>query len=152
MTENVLITELPFDPGKEEAKVRAGNPRVGGVVSFLGLVRDFNDGDTVTAMRLEHYPGMTEKALEQIVAEARRRWQLAAVRIVHRVGELRPQEPIVLVVVASAHRGDAFRACEFVIDYLKTRAPFWKKESTSDGARWVEARDTDVAAEGRWES
>jgi molybdopterin synthase catalytic subunit len=102
-------------------------------------------------MTLEHYPGMTEKALERIVAEARARWDVLDCTVIHRVGELRPTDPIVLVVVASGHRGDAFAACEFLMDYLKTRAPFWKKESTPSGARWVEARESDDQAAGRWQ-
>jgi len=122
------------------------------VVSFIGLMRDLNQGDQVTSMTLEHYPGMTEKALADIVGEAGTRWELEAVRLIHRVGEVRPQDPIVLVAVASAHRGEAFRACEFIIDYLKTRAPFWKREQTADGsARWVEARVSDDEAADAWE-
>ncbi|WP_456448938.1 molybdopterin synthase catalytic subunit MoaE [Thiolapillus sp.] len=141
-----------LDPAREERKLRQGNPRVGAVVSFLGLMRDINEGDSVKAMTLEHYPGMTEKALEAIVDEAGQRWDLEGIRVIHRVGKLLPEEPIVLVMVASRHRGEAFRACEFVIDYLKTRAPFWKKENTVDGDRWVEARHSDKDAESRWES
>ena len=141
-----------LDPAREERKLRQGNPRVGAVVSFLGLMRDINEGDSVKAMTLEHYPGMTEKALEAIVDEAGQRWDLEGIRVIHRVGKLLPEEPIVLVMVASRHRGEAFRACEFVIDYLKTRAPFWKKENTVDGERWVEARHSDKDAESRWES
>jgi len=131
--------------------VRSDNPRVGAVVTFLGLMRDINEGDRVTTMTLEHYPGMTEKALVAIVDEAESRWDLEGVRVIHRVGELKPEDPIVLVTVASRHRGDAFRACEFIIDYLKTRAPFWKKEQTPKGERWVEARHSDQEAERRWE-
>ena len=140
----------PFDPAAELEALRAGNPAIGAVVTFLGLMRDLNEGERVEAMALEHYPGMTEKALMAIAEEAARRWSLDRVRILHRVGALAPQEPIVLVAVTSAHRGDAFRACEFLIDYLKTRAPFWKKESTSSGDHWVEARETDGAAADRW--
>ena len=133
------------------AEVYAGGPSVGGVVSFVGLMRDMNQGDRVQTMTLEHYPGMTEKALETIVAEAIERWELIEVRLVHRVGEISPRDPIVLVGVASAHRGEAFRACEFIIDYLKTQAPFWKHERTADGrARWVEARASDDAAASAW--
>ena len=146
----ILIRQQPFDPNWEAEQVRLGNPKVGAVVTFLGLMRDFNEGDGVAGMTLEHYPGMTEKALRAILDEARGRWQLEAVRVVHRVGELRPEEPIVLVAVASSHRGEAFRACEFIIDYLKHRAPFWKREQTADGPRWVEARDADQQAEERW--
>jgi molybdopterin synthase catalytic subunit len=147
---DIRIQSAPLDPATEAQVLRAGNPRIGAVVTFLGLMRDLNEGERVEAMTLEHYPGMTEKALAAIVTEARARWDLEGVRVVHRVGELRPEEPIVLVAVASLHRGDAFRACEFIIDYLKTRAPFWKKERTANGERWVAARDTDTAAESRW--
>jgi molybdopterin synthase catalytic subunit len=140
----------PFDFAAEQARLCAGNPRVGALVSFVGLMRDYNDGQAVTRMRLDHYPAMTEKALGAIVQEARERWDLLGVRIVHRVGELNPEDPIVLVAVTSSHRGEAFRACEFLIDYLKTRAPFWKKETTAQGERWVDARETDEAAEARW--
>ena len=150
MEDPVWVTASPFDPAAEAEKVRSGNPRVGGVVTFVGLMRDLNEGDQVRAMRLEHYPGMTEKALRAIVDEARGRWDLEAVRVVHRVGELLPEDPIVLVAVASRHRGEAFRACEFIIDYLKTRAPFWKKELTEAGERWVGARETDEQALTRW--
>jgi molybdopterin synthase catalytic subunit len=146
----IRVQSRPFDPAVEVEALRAGNPRVGAVVTFLGLMRDLNEGERVEAMTLEHYPGMTEKALAGIVAEAQLRWALEGVRVVHRVGELRPEDPIVLVAVASHHRGDAFRACEFIIDYLKTRAPFWKKERTATGERWVAARDADADAESRW--
>ena len=147
---DVRVQLAPFEPAAEVEALRAGNPGIGAVVTFLGLMRDLNEGERVEAMTLEHYPGMTEKALADIVAEARMRWELEGVRVVHRVGELRPEDPIVLVAVASRHRGDAFRACEFVIDYLKTRAPFWKKERTPDGERWVEARASDDEAASRW--
>ena len=147
----VQVQQAPFDVDAVQRELRAENPAIGAVVAFTGLMRDFNDGDRVTAMTLEHYPGMTEKALQAIVDEAEQRWELLGIRVVHRVGELRPLEPIVLVAVASAHRGEAFRACEFIIDYLKTRAPFWKRESTPDGDRWVDARVSDDAAEARWQ-
>jgi molybdopterin synthase catalytic subunit len=130
--------------------MRRGNPKVGAVASFIGVVRDRNEGDHVAEMTLEHYPGMTEKALEKIVAEARSRWDIYDALVVHRVGILKPGDQIVLVVVTGAHRGEAFEACEFLMDYLKTRAPFWKKERTPDGARWVEARESDDAAADRW--
>lgn len=146
----VRITTDTFDPTDETDALRKSNPRVGAVVTFLGLMRDINEGDSVSRMFLEHYPGMTEKALQDIVDEARGRWDLEAVRVVHRVGEILPEEPIVLVAVASRHRGEAFRACEFVIDYLKTRAPFWKKEITEAGERWVDARASDDEATARW--
>jgi molybdopterin synthase catalytic subunit len=122
------------------------------VVSFIGLMRDMNQDDRVSSMTLEHYPGMTEKALAAIVEEAGERWALDAVRLIHRVGEVHPQDPIVLVAVASTHRGEAFRACEFIIDYLKTCAPFWKREQTADGrSRWVESRGSDDEAAAGWE-
>ena len=148
----IRIQREPFDVGAEVERLRASDPRVGAVACFIGVVRDLNDGERIATMSLEHYPGMTEKALEDIVAQARGRWELYDVLVVHRVGELRPTDPIVLVVVTSAHRGDAFAACEFVMDYLKTEAPFWKKEATPTGSRWVDARDTDDAARARWET
>ena len=129
---------------------RADDARIGAVASFLGLVRDLNDGASVSAMTLEHYPGMTEKALEAIVAEAKQRWNIYDALVIHRVGPLKPCDQIVLVAVSSAHRGEAFAACEFIMDYLKTRAPFWKKEDTPDGGRWVDARDSDDSAAARW--
>ena len=139
-----------FDVGAEIARVRQGDPGIGAVATFLGVVRDMNEGDRVSGMTLEHYPGMTERALEDICREARDRWDVSDILIVHRVGPLRPLDQIVLVVVTSAHRGEAFAACEFVMDYLKTRAPFWKKESTAEGGRWVEARESDDVAAQRW--
>jgi molybdopterin synthase catalytic subunit len=139
-----------FDIGTEIAAMRRSDPRVGAVASFIGVVRDLNEGDRVAEMTLEHYPGMTEKALEKIVAEARSRWDIYDALVIHRVGTLKPGEQIVLVVVTGAHRGEAFQACEFLMDYLKTRAPFWKKERTPAGARWVEARESDDAAADRW--
>ena len=146
----VRVQTQDFDAGAEIASLRRGNPEIGAVASFIGVCRDENDGDRVTSMTLEHYPGMTEKALENIVAEAKERWEVMDVLVIHRVGELKPAEQIVLVVVAGAHRGDAFAACEFIMDYLKTRAPFWKKEQTPENSRWVEARASDDAAAGRW--
>jgi molybdopterin synthase catalytic subunit len=146
----VAIQYSPLEPEAEQRDLRGANPAVGAVVSFLGLMRDINEGDEVRSMVLEHYPGMTEKSLQSIVDEAKRHWTLDAVRVVHRVGELQPLDPIVLVLVASRHRGEAFRAAEFIIDYLKTRAPFWKKERTVDGERWVDARHSDSEAEARW--
>jgi len=146
----VRIQTEDFDAGAEIAALRAGNPAVGAVASFVGVVRDRNDGDAVATLTLEHYPGMTEKAIEAIVEEARSRWAIIDVTVVHRVGELKPLDQIVLVVVAGGHRGDAFAACEFIMDYLKTRAPFWKKEQTPEGARWVEARASDDDAAERW--
>lgn len=146
----VRIQTEDFDAGAEIAALRRNNPKIGAVASFIGVCRDANDGDAVMKMTLEHYPGMTEKALEKIVAEARERWKVIDVLVLHRVGELKPTDQIVLVVVAGAHRGEAFAACEFIMDYLKTRAPFWKKEQTPKGSRWVEARASDGDAAGRW--
>jgi molybdopterin synthase catalytic subunit len=147
---SVRVQVEDFDAGAEIARLRHGNPKVGAVASFVGVVRDLNEGDRVARMTLEHYPGMTEKAIEAIVAEAGTRWDIIDVTVIHRVGELKPTDQIVLVVVASAHRGEAFAACEFVMDYLKTRAPFWKKEETPGGSRWVEARSSDDDAAERW--
>ena len=152
MIKSISIQTEPFDTAAEIEKLRADNPAIGAVVTFLGLTRDSNEGQRVSSMTLEHYPGMTEKALEKILDEAETRWQLQGIRVVHCIGELRPRDPIVLVAVASAHRGEAFQACEFVIDYLKTRAPFWKKEQTPEGSRWVDARHSDNQAERRWRS
>lgn len=148
---DIRVQAEPFDIAAEQEDLYLGRPQVGALVTFVGLMRDMNAGDRVDKMTLEHYPGMTEKALTSIAEEAAGRWDLRGIRILHRVGELRPQDPIVLVAVTSAHRGDAFRACELLIDYLKTRAPFWKKETTGDGERWVDARTTDDEAAGRWE-
>ena len=147
----VRVQREDFDAGAEIARLRAGNPGIGAVAGFIGVVRDLNEGADVATMALEHYPGMTEKALAAIVEQARARWDLYDVLVIHRVGELRPTDQIVLVVATSAHRGDAFAACEFVMDYLKTEAPFWKKETTPAGTRWVDARDSDAAARERWE-
>ena len=147
----IRIQEEEFDVNAELARLRA-DPRVGAIACFIGVVRDLNDGDSVASMTLEHYPGMTEKALEGIVAQARQRWDFYEALVIHRVGELRPTDPIVLVIVTSAHRGEAFAACEFIMDYLKTEAPFWKKEATPTGTRWVEARESDDAARERWDS
>ena len=141
-----------FDVGAEIARLRADNASVGAVASFIGVCRDRNDGDRVADLVLEHYPGMTERSLERIAADARARWDLIDILIVHRVGRMLPTDQIVLVVVTSSHRGEAFAACEFLMDYLKTRAPFWKKEQTPEGARWVDARSTDDAALARWDS
>jgi molybdopterin synthase catalytic subunit len=151
MSVHIKVQAEPFDPDAESRLVRAGDPGIGAVVTFLGLMRDINEGDDVSGMTLEHYPGMTERALQAIADEAMQRWELASVNVVHRVGELRPEDPIVLVAVSSRHRGDAFRGCEFIIDFLKTRAPFWKKERTASGDRWVEARSSDKQAEERWQ-
>ena len=146
----VRVQTGDFDLGEELARLRAGDARVGAVVSFVGLVRDMNEGAQVAQMELEHYPGMTERALEDIVEQARARWPLYNALVIHRVGPMAPMEQIVLVACSAAHRGEAFAACEFIIDYLKTEAPFWKKEQTPDGARWVDARVSDDAALARW--
>jgi len=146
----VRVQPEDFDVAREIANLRAGDARVGAVASFIGTVRDINDAAPIVAMTLEHYPGMTERSLEAIVAEARRRFDIYDALVIHRVGELRPTDQIVLVVVTSAHRGDAFDACRFIMDYLKTQAPFWKKEQTPDGARWVEARTSDDEAAAGW--
>jgi molybdopterin synthase catalytic subunit len=146
----VRVQAGDFDLGIELARLRAGDARVGAVVSFVGLVRDINDGAQVAAMELEHYPGMTERALEDIVEQARARWPLYGALVIHRVGPLKPCDQIVLVAVTGAHRGEAFDACEFIIDYLKTDAPFWKKEDTPEGSRWVDARISDDSARAKW--
>jgi len=147
---SVRIQSVDFDAGAEIAALRAGNARIGAVASFIGVVRDLNEGDAVSCMTLEHYPGMTEKSIEAIITQARARWQVLDALVIHRIGELKPTDQIVLVVVTSEHRGDAFAACEFIMDYLKTQAPFWKKEQTPEGARWVDARASDDVAAERW--
>jgi len=158
---SVSVQEADFDAGAEIAALSAGREDVGAVASFVGLVRADKAADSavgaggeaaVAAMTLEHYPGMTETALEDIVKEARQRWEFFDARVIHRVGRLLPGDRIVLVAVASAHRGEAFAACEFIMDYLKTRAPFWKKEETPEGGRWVDARESDDHAARRWNS
>ncbi len=146
----VSIQTDDFDLSAEVAALRAGDAGVGAVASFVGTVRDRNDGSGVSAMELEHYPGMTERAIEAMIDDAHRRFDIRGARVVHRVGPLQPLDQIVLVVVSSAHRGQAFQACEFLMDYLKTQAPFWKKETTPDGSRWVDARVADDAALARW--
>ena len=146
----VRVQATAFDPGAEVNAMHSANVGVGAVVSFVGYVRDFNDGRDVAGMFLEHYPGMTEKALADIVDQACARWPLLGALVIHRVGPLLPLEQIVLVACGAAHRGVAFAACEFIIDYLKTDAPFWKKEQTPDGARWVDARDSDDSAKAKW--
>ena len=146
----VRIQTGDFDVAREIAALRGGDARVGAVAAFVGLVRDINDAAAVSTLTLEHYPGMTEKALARIVDEAKTRWNVYDALVIHRVGELKPTDQIVLVVVTGAHRGEAFAACEFIMDYLKTRAPFWKKEQTPAGERWVEARASDDDAAARW--
>jgi molybdopterin synthase catalytic subunit len=148
----VRVQQHDFDLSTEVARLRADNPRVGAVVTFVGAVRDLNEGASVAEMELEHYPGMTEQSLAAIVDQACARWPLSGALVIHRVGPLKPLDQIVLVAVSAAHRGEAFAACEFIIDYLKTDAPFWKKEQTPEGARWVDARVTDEAAMAKWAS
>jgi molybdopterin synthase catalytic subunit len=146
----VCIQAQDFNLADEVAALRQGDKRVGAVCAFIGTVRDRNDGAAVSSMELEHYPGMTEKAIEAMIDEALRRFDLYGVRVIHRIGVLQPLDQIVLVAVTSAHRGQSFQACEFLMDYLKTQAPFWKKEETPEGARWVDARVADDAALARW--
>jgi len=147
---SVQVQQAAFQPGQQLEALHAANVGVGAVVGFVGYVRDFNDGRDVAGMFLEHYPGMTEKALAKIVELAQTRWPLLNVHVLHRIGALEPGEPIVFVGVASAHRQAAFQACDFIMDYLKTQAPFWKRETTPDGPRWVEGRQSDQDAAKRW--
>ena len=146
----VRIQSEDFDAGREIAALCRDNPGIGAIASFIGVVRDVNGGERVAEMTLEHYPGMTEKSIAGIIDQAKSRWSVFDALVVHRVGWLKPLDQIVLVVVTGAHRGDAFAACEFIMDYLKTRAPFWKKEQTVEGERWVEARASDDIAAERW--
>jgi len=146
----VSIQTADFDLQGELAALRAGDGGVGAVCSFVGIVRDRNDGSAVASMELEHYPGMTERAIEAMIDEAQARFDILGARVVHRIGLLQPQEQIMMVAVSAAHRGQSFQACEFLMDYLKTQAPFWKKEQTPEGARWVDARAADDAAIARW--
>jgi molybdopterin synthase catalytic subunit len=139
-----------FDAGAEIARMRLARRDTGAIAAFIGQVRDLNEGAEVSGMTLEHYPGMTEKALEAIVDQAKQRWNIFDALVIHRIGALKPLDQIVLVVVSGAHRGEAFSACEFIMDYLKTEAPFWKKERTETGDRWVEARSSDDTAKQRW--
>ena len=148
MTVRVQVQD--FDVGTEIAALRRANAKIGAVASFIGVVRDVNEGGAVEEMALEHYPGMTERSIEEIITQARGRWKIYDALVVHRVGTLKPADQIVLVVVTSGHRADAFAACEFIMDYLNTRAPFWKKEKTPSGARWVDARVSDDIAAERW--
>ena len=147
----VRVQREDFDAGVEIARLRGADPRVGAVASFIGVARDHNDCAQVGTLTLEHYPGMTERALEDICAQARQRWDILDVLVIHRIGQLAPTDQIVLVVVTGSHRGEAFAACQFVMDYLKTEAPFWKKEVTPEGTRWVDARESDEAAKRRWD-
>lgn len=146
----ILVQHEDFDLGVEASALRRGNPKIGAIAAFTGLVRDINDGSGVSTLTLEHYPAMTQKTLIEIVEQAGARWDIIDCTVIHRVGELKPTDQIVLVLVASAHRGDAFESCEFIMDFLKTKAPFWKKESTPTGERWVDARQSDEAASSRW--
>lgn len=148
----IQVQESDFEPGAEIEALHAGQAKVGAVASFVGLVRDLNEGEGVSSLTLEHYPAMTEKSLREIIEQAQGRWSLLDVTVIHRVGRLQPLDRIVFVGVASMHRGDAFAACEFIMDYLKTRAPFWKKEATPSGDKWVEARAADDAAADRWKT
>jgi molybdopterin synthase catalytic subunit len=150
MSFTVSIQIHDFDVSQELAALRAGDARVGAVCSFLGTVRERNDGSSVASMELEHYPGMTEKSISAMMDEAKKRFDIFAARVIHRVGLLQPEDQIVFVAVTSAHRGESFKACEFLMDYLKTQAPFWKKEVTPEGARWVDARVSDDQALARW--
>lgn len=147
---SISIQTEDFDLAAELATLRAGNAKTGALVSFVGLVRDFSGNEKIENIFLEHYPGMCEKALEKIIAEANQRWRLLGVRVIHRVGQLLPSEQIVLVATASEHRSDAFAACEFIIDYLKTAAPFWKREQTPQGTEWLNTKDADVQRMARW--
>jgi molybdopterin synthase catalytic subunit len=150
MNTRVSVQVQDFNVADEIARLRGRDKRVGAVCSFIGTVRDRSDGADVSSMELEHYPGMTEKAIEAMIDEAHRRFDIYGARVVHRVGLLQPAEQIVMVAVTSAHRGESFKACEFLMDYLKTQAPFWKKEQTPGGAHWVDARVADEAALQRW--
>ena len=147
---SVAVQQEDFELGQEYAKLLANDKGIGAVVAFVGTVRDLNLADDVVALELEHYPGMTEKSLGKILDEATQRWSLQAARIIHRIGKMYPGDQIVMVLTASAHRGDAYEANHFIMDYLKTEAPFWKKEFTPDGPRWIEARDSDDKAAARW--
>jgi molybdopterin synthase catalytic subunit len=148
----IRVQAEDFDVGAEMTALRAGNAKIGGIAAFVGLVRDVNNGAGVSTLTLEHYPAMTQKALVGIVEQASKRWELIDATVIHRIGRLSPTDQIVLVLVASGHRGDAFQACEYIMDFLKTQAPFWKKESTGDGDRWVAARDSDDQAARRWQT
>ena len=150
MAARVSIQSADFDLSDEVAALRASDKRIGAICTFTGTVRDRNDGLSVSSMELEHYPGMTEKAIEAMIDEAIKRFDIFGARVVHRIGLLQPLDQVVLVAVTSAHRGESFKACEFLMDYLKTQAPFWKKEQTPEGARWVDARVTDDAALAKW--
>lgn len=149
-TVKVSVRADDFDVSAELAAMRKNSPATGAIATFIGAVRDVNDDRTVGSMYLEHYPGMTEKAIEEIIADAQARWELHAITVIHRIGELNPTDQIVFVAVGAGHRGEAFDGCEFIMDYLKTKAPFWKRESTPEGERWVASRATDEDAASRW--
>ena len=148
----VSVQREPFDVSTEISRLQAGRPEIGAIASFLGVVRDFNEGSHLSAMELEHYPGMTERAVEEVVLNAIERFGLHSARVIHRIGTLNPSDQIVLVLCASTHRSESFRGCEYIMDYLKTSAPFWKKESTATGNYWVQERDSDLKARNRWEA
>jgi molybdopterin synthase catalytic subunit len=150
MQPRVVIQTQDFNHGAEIEALRAGDKRVGAVCSFIGTVRDRNDGLNVSTLELEHYPGMTEKSIEAMIDDAMKRFDIYAARVIHRIGVMQPLDQVVMVAVTSAHRGQSFQACEFLMDYLKTQAPFWKKEQTPQGARWVDARVSDDAALAKW--
>ena len=150
MQSSVVIQQEDFDVSIELAAMREQNPEVGAIASFVGVMRDINNDQQVSTMELEHYPGMTETSITEIIDDAAERWQLISAKVIHRIGLLLPTDQIVLVAVSSRHRGEAFAACEFIMDYLKTRAPFWKKELTPTGEHWVDARCTDLSAAQRW--
>jgi len=151
MSIKVCVQAEDFDVSAELATLREGKPEVGAVANFVGIVRDINQDSSVATLELEHYPGMTEKSIAAIVEQAFERWQLLGATVIHRIGKLAPTDQIVLVAVSSMHRGDAFQGCEFIMDFLKTEAPFWKKELTPDGERWVDARSSDQTARERWQ-
>jgi molybdopterin synthase catalytic subunit len=146
----ISVQNQDFDVGAELAEMRKESSQVGAIASFVGVVRDLNEGDSVATLELEHYPGMTQRSIREIVEQANERWNLIGARVIHRIGKLRPTDQIVFVAASSMHRGAAFEACEFIMDYLKTRAPFWKKELTPQGERWVDARCSDKSAAERW--
>lgn len=148
----ISVQTEDFDVSTELKNISSHDKTIGALVSFVGLVRDINEGQNIQAMTLEHYPGMTEKALSEIAQEAQQRWPLQGITIIHRVGELLPSDQIVLVITASRHRHAAFESADFLMDFLKSKAPFWKKENTSDGARWVDARESDEVALARWKT
>ena len=150
MSIRVCVQPEDFDVSTELARLREESRQVGAIATFVGAVRDINDNVEVATLELEHYPGMTEKSITEIIEQAQERWQLLGATVIHRIGKMLPTDQIVLVAVSSMHRGDAFQACEFIMDFLKTQAPFWKKELTPDGERWVDARATDQQARARW--